>query len=210
MNTTTEPVLILASASPRRRELLGQHGYCFRIAEPNHLEPVTDVLRVEPCQVAEANAYFKARSVADAGERGLILGADTIVVYQDRIFGKPENAEDARFIISTLAGTEHAVITGIALLDTASYHRRIRHDRTGVRMRPMPPDVLDEYIASRAWEGKAGAYGIQDHGDAFIEYIEGSFSNVVGLPMELLADTLAQMGYSELVDRARIQAHGDM
>jgi septum formation protein len=73
----------------------------------------------------------------------------------------------------------------------------------------MSPDVLNEYIGSRAWEGKAGAYGIQDHDDAFIERIEGSFSNVVGLPMELLADTLIQMGYSELVAQARIQAHAN-
>ena len=131
------------------------------------------------------------------------------MVYQDRIFGKPENADDARRIISTLAGTEHEVITGIALLDTASYHRRIRHARTKVRMRPMPPEALNEYIASRAWAGKAGAYGIQDHDDAFIECIEGSFSNVVGLPMELFADTLTQMGYSELVANARIHVRAN-
>ena len=77
-------------------------------------------------------------------------------------------------------------------------------------MRPMPPEALDEYIASRAWDGKAGAYGIQDHDDAFIECIEGSFSNVVGLPMELLADTLTQMGYSELVAQARIHVSENM
>jgi len=198
MSDTSPSPLVLASVSPRRQELLRRNGYRFRVVAPSHHEPVTDSLRVVSYQVAEANAYFKARSVAEGGVDGLILAADTVVVYRGRVFGKADDADQARFIISTLAGTRHQVITGVALIDTQSDRRLIRHDSTGVVMRPMPPEVLDGYVASGAWEGKAGAYGIQDQGDAFIERIEGSFSNVVGLPLELLARMLAEMGYAHL------------
>jgi septum formation protein len=196
MNDTTRPKLILASSSPRRRELLRSNGYHFRPVEPPHDEPITGSSRVDPCQFAEANAYFKARSVADAGTEGLVLGADTVVAYRGRLFGKPTDEHDARYILSELAGTTHRVITGVALIDTHSSRRLIRHDSTAVTMRPMPPDVLEAYLASGAWQSKAGAYGIQDQDDAFIERIEGSFSNVMGLPLELLSRMLAEMGYA--------------
>ena len=205
MTNEQETTLILASASPRRRELLHRNGYRFRAVIPAHHEPVTDSLRVMPFQVAEANAYFKARSVADGGRAGLILAADTLVAYGGQVFGKAEDGEQARFILSTLAGTRHQVITGLALIDTKADRRLIRHDTTTVSMRPMPPEVLESYLASGAWEGKAGAYGIQDQGDAFIERIEGSFSNVVGLPLELLARMLAEMGYGHLVQGAETE-----
>ena len=187
--------LILASSSPRRRELLRSGGYCFRVSPPSHMEPEINSPAVVPFQFAESTAYFKARSVAAQGDLGLILGADTIVTYRGAVFGKPSDADQAREILSTLAGTTHEVITGVALVDTHNDRRLIRHDTTRVTMRPMPDEVRERYIASGAWQGKAGAYGIQDRGDAFIECLEGSFSNVVGLPMELLARMLIEVGY---------------
>lgn len=196
MNTEQDiPDLVLASTSPRRAELLRCAGYRFRVVPPSHLEPEINSPAVVPFQFAESTAYFKVRSVAAVEKHGLILGADTIVVYQGRVFGKPCDSEDARRILSTLAGTTHQVITGVALFDTGNDRRLIRHDTTRVTMRPMPESALDEYIASGAWQGKAGAYGIQDHADAFIERIEGSFSNVVGLPMERVENMLTAVGY---------------
>lgn len=186
--------LILASASPRRRDLLRQSGYHFDVRPSKLNEPDANVTSVSTTQYAEAMSYFKARAVAEGFHRGIVLAADTIVAYGDELFGKPVDAADAQRILSTLCGTTHSVITGVTVLDVATGRREIRHDTTNVTMRPMPDDVLRTYIESEAWEGKAGAYGIQDHGDAFIERIDGSFTNVVGLPMEMVTTMLADFG----------------
>ncbi len=189
--------LILASASPRRAQLLSDNGYRFEVVPPPLAEPDETTHQVPPEQHAEALSYYKARSVA--GMPGfadaVILAADTVVAYRDRIFGKPGDADEARSILSVLAGTTHRVITGVTVLHPARGLRLIGHEVTQVTMRPMPPEVLDQYIASGSWQGKAGAYGIQDHGDAYIERIQGSFTNVVGLPMSLVARMLDQAGY---------------
>ncbi len=184
--------LILASASPRRAELLRQNGYTFEVCPAHYEEPDNPESHLSPYQHAEASSYFKARSVARLLQEGVVLGADTIVAYQGRVFGKAAERDEARSILLVLGGTTHEVITGVTLLDAATGRRLIEYDVTRVTMRPMPPAALDEYVAGGPWQGKAGAYGIQDHGDAFIERIEGSFSNVVGLPMELLARMLAE------------------
>jgi len=192
--------LILASASPRRAELLTASGYEFDVRPPPYEEPETESPRLSATEHAEALSFFKARSVAELLPAGLVLAADTVVAHRDRLFGKPEDADDARRILHSLTGTTHEVITGVTLLDAATGSRLIRHAVTCVTMRPMPPAAMDEYIASKAWQGKAGAYGIQDHGDAFVKQIDGSFSNVVGLPMELLAEMLDEF---EQARRAR-------
>ena len=166
----------------------------FEVRVPPYEEPAAPCPAVSPAQQAEALSYFKARSVAATLEQGLVLGADTVVAYRGRVFGKPADAADARRILQTLAGTTHEVITGIALVDAATGRRRIGHDVTRVTMKAMTPAELQAYLASGRWQGKAGAYGIQDHDDAFIERIAGSFSNVVGLPMELLARMLDEFG----------------
>lgn len=184
--------LILASVSPRRSQLLGEAGYSFEVYTPPYLEPDTDHLGLTPRAHAEALSYFKAKSVAERIERGLVLGADTVVACRDTIFGKPADAADARRILEILMHAPHEVITGVTLIDAADGRRLIRHDVTRVVMRPMPAGKFEAYIASGDWEGKAGAYGIQDSGDAFIDRIDGSFSNVVGLPMELLGRMLAE------------------
>lgn len=147
-------------------------------------------ISLNPRQRAEALSFFKAASVSSGVGDGVIIGADTIVSCNGDIFGKPEDADDAREILSALAGREQEVITGVTLIDAATYHRVIRHDVTRVTMRSLSDAELTAYIASGAWYGKAGAYGIQDVADDFVTAIDGSFSNVVGLPMELLAEML--------------------
>ncbi len=189
--------LILASGSPRRSQLLSDNGYSFDVVRPSIDEPEEDENDVPPPQYAEALSYYKARYVANTMDcaGAVVLGADTVVAYGGRIFGKAKDPAEARSILSTLAGTTHEVTTGVTVLRPDTNQRLIGHVVTRVLMRPMPSDVLDRYIESGAWEGKAGAYGIQDRGDAYVERLEGSFTNVVGLPMGLVARMLQQVGY---------------
>jgi septum formation protein len=197
MSTTSPLRLILASASPRRAQLLIDNGYAFEVVKPPLNEPEEPGAETPPEQHAEALSYYKARSVANrvAAPDVIILAADTVVTYRGRIYGKPADAEDARAILSTLAGTRHEVITGVTVIVPATNRRLIRHEVTQVTMRAMSPEALDRYIASGAWAGKAGAYGIQDGGDAYVERLEGSFTNVVGLPMSLVSRMLQEAGY---------------
>jgi len=180
--------LILASASPRRAELLREHGYEFSVFQPPLPEPSYEHLA--PAQLAEALSFFKASSVAEHLDQGWVLGADTVAALGEEVFGKPADRRDAERILRALAGTTHEVITGVTLLDAASDRRLMRHDVTAVAMRALSDAQLTAYLDSNEWAGKAGAYGIQDRGDEFVSRIEGSFTNVVGLPMELLADML--------------------
>ena len=186
----SRPRLILASASPRRAELLREHGYEFEIIRSPLPEPVQFLPGLSPLERAEASSEFKARSVAKLVAVGWVLAADTIASLGGRIFGKPADRDDARRILQALWGTTHQVITGVTLLDASNGATLIRHDSTDVTMRRLSEREIEDYLDSGAWEGKAGAYGIQDQGDAFVERIDGSFTNVVGLPMELLAKML--------------------
>jgi septum formation protein len=186
--------LILASVSPRRAALMREYGYTFEVVEPPMHEPDHLTGETTPAQQAEALSYFKARSVATLIEEGTILAGDTVVALEDRMFGKPLDRDDARTILSNLSGTTHRVITAVTLLDATTGRRLIRHDATAVTIKPMSDPQLEAYLDTGAWAGKAGAYGIQDRGDAFIESIDGSFTNVVGLPMELLSRMLTDWG----------------
>ena len=170
------PSFILASNSPRRRQLLVEAGYRFEVASPPMPEPDVAGTGMLPAQQAEALAYFKARSVFEAAQPTVpVLGADTVVALGDDVFG-----------------TRHQVISGVALIGPSGC-RLLASDITHVRMRPMKPAELDAYVDSGLWRGKSGSYGIQDSGDPFVECVEGSFTNVVGLPMELLDGLFAQL-----------------
>lgn len=177
--------------------LLREHGYGFRVVVPPLPEPAWIVPGLRPAALAAALSYFKARTAAAIVNEGWIIGADTIAVAADgTILGKPVDRNDARRILRKLIGTSHEVITGVTLLDASTRRRDIRADRTLVVMRLVEESRLEAYLDSGQWAGKAGAYGIQHDDDPFVERIEGSFSNVVGLPMELLADMLANFATS--------------
>ena len=184
------PRLILASASPRRAELLRENGYDFTVMASPLAEPVDFPDGMSPVERAQSSSYFKAKSVAGLAGDGWVLAADTIAAIGGRVFGKPADRDDARGILKSLSGTTHQVITGVTLLNAASGVRLICYDSTNVIMRRLTDLEIEDYLDSGAWEGKAGAYGIQDKGDAFVERIEGSFTNVVGMPMELVARML--------------------
>lgn len=189
MQTST---IILASQSPRRAALLREAGIAFEAVAPKYQEPAIESWQGCPCDLAEALSYFKAASVASAYPDRVILGADTVVALNGRVYGKPKDAQDARRILTDLMGTTQDVITGVALYHPKTGRRLMRHDTAKVTMRRMSPEELEAYIATGDWHGKAGAYGIQDSGDRFITKTEGSFSNVVGLPIELVREMLAE------------------
>jgi septum formation protein len=190
----SEQALILASQSPRRAELLREAGIAVDVVPPKYGEPDPERWTHTPIELAEAISYFKAAGVGQDYPERVILGADTTVAAGDRIFGKAENVEHARRILSALMGTTHQVITGVTLLVAGDMRRLISHDVTQVTMRRLSPVELDTYLAGGQWEGKAGAYGIQDQDDPFVQRIDGSFSNVVGLPIELTLRMLRQFG----------------
>jgi septum formation protein len=186
--------IVLASQSPRRAALLCEAGVAFEAVPPRQDEPPMEDWRFSPEEFAQSSGYFKARSVAEHYRDRIILGADTVVSLDGRMYGKPRDRDDARRILSTLAGTTHKVITGVAVYEPQTGRRLIDYDVTRITMRSLSYNELEAYLDSGEWEGKAGAYGIQDRADAFVERTDGSFSNVVGLPVELVLEMLAPFG----------------
>lgn len=167
-------------------------GYRFSIVHPPFAEPEEKRPQVDPSGYAESLAYFKARSIADTNAADTILAADTIAVMGDEIFGKPDDREHARRILTTLSGSSHTVITGVVLMHPESDERLMGHDVSVIHMRELSDAEIEAYLDTGGWEGKAGAYGIQDHGDAFVARYDGSFTNIVGLPMELVKEMFSK------------------
>ena len=179
-----EAVLILASASPRRHELLRSIVTRFDVRVCPLEEPHRRPADVSPSAWATALAYFKATAVADDAPGRWVLGADTIVTCGRELLGKPRDLADARRMLHLQAGQPCDVITGVALVRGGDCPRRyLLAAVTRVWMRDDPAEI-EAYLESGDWAGKAGAYGIQNVGDKLVERIEGSFSNVVGLPVE--------------------------
>jgi len=187
---------ILASASPRRSELLRDAGYTFRV-EPADVDEESFPPTIFPADLAMGLALTKAEVVSGRFPTEVVLAADTVVAFGDVILNKPRDADHARWMIDLLAGTTHVVITGVAVLrQTPSVHRLTRV-MSAVRMRPMSRAEIDRYVASEQWRGKAGGYGLQDHAgkpDPFVTRMTGSTSNVVGLPMKTVDRIFAEIG----------------
>ena len=183
--------LILASASPRRRALLARLQRPFRVVTPQVEEPFRET--ANPEQTAMMLAQAKARQVASGLSGALVIAADTVVAAGGLLIGKPADSDEARRILKKLSGTRHAVITAVCVLDTASGREATSAERTWITMRPMSEQEIDEYVASGEPMGKAGAYAIQERGDRYVAKIEGSFSNVVGLPLELVTKMLRRV-----------------
>jgi len=186
MGPDAHAVLVLASASPRRRVLLEEAGIPFVVA------PV-DVEEWEPARGdPHAVAVENARRKAEAGDGDAVLGADTVVAVGDRLLGKPRDAADARAILRSLSGTTHSVVTGVALRTKTGVETRSVETR--VTMRILTDEEIDAYVASGEAMGKAGAYAIQETADRFVVAVDGPYDNVVGLPVATVRDLMDAVG----------------
>lgn len=186
--------IILASASPRRRDLLTQAGYRFEVVPSDVDESAFEGSAAGPREHTETLALAKARSVARRYPDALVIGADTIADYDGRIIGKAADAREAEAITRKLFSKPHKVITGLALVRLRDNTQIVRSDVTTVYPRKMTEGQIARHIAGGSWEGKAGAYAIQETGDEFVDHIDGSLTNVMGLPMELLGSLLDGLG----------------
>ena len=178
--------IILASASPRRRELLTKMGWPFRVVSADVDERVEGAPREKVRLLAER----KARAVAQRLGEGVVLAADTLVALDGETLGKPRDAEDARRMLTRLSGRTHEVFTGVCLLNARGGDIALHVERTGVRFRPLTAEEIDAYVATTEPLDKAGAYAIQGGARAFVVQIDGSFDNVMGLPTEALTRML--------------------
>jgi len=186
--------LILASASPRRRELLATLGLPFEM-HPSDLPEV--IPPGNPRDAVMALALAKARAVAKTVEAGVVLGADTIVVLEGVIFGKPEDEADARRMLRALRGRRHQVMTGLALVEAPAGREETEAVVTEVRMAGYDDATIEAYLATGEPFDKAGAYAIQGRGGRLIEQVAGCYTNVVGLPITTTRRLLAAWGFRE-------------
>ncbi|MFB3903024.1 MAG: nucleoside triphosphate pyrophosphatase [Acidobacteriota bacterium] len=184
--------IVLASASPRRRELLALLGVDF-VAENSGIPEETDP-QESPAQSAVRLARLKAEAVAARFPESLILGADTVVVIGGEILGKPLDHQDASRMLRLLRGHWHFVITGLALLDPNRGRSAVRFVETGVRMANYSDKEIEDYVSSGEPLDKAGAYAIQGLGGKLVAGIEGCYTNVVGLPVCEVAEMLREFG----------------
>jgi len=184
---SAELPLILASASPRRKQLLAEAGFVFGILSPD--EHAEDERRINelPTEYVRRLAFQKAKNVADKVEQGIILGGDTIVLCGEEVLEKPTDRNDARKMLQRLRGQVHSVLSGLCLIKKEIGSEMIVQQEAEVTrlvMQPISDDLLEAYLDTGAWQGKSGAFGYQD-GNDWITILEGSESNVVGLPLEL-------------------------
>jgi len=185
--------IILASRSPRRKELLSEAGYEFTIVLPDIDESAFVEEGISPCEYAERLALAKARSVAEKFPDSLVIGADTVVDFEGRIVGKPADAKEAEEITRMLFSRPHKVITAVAIVQESRGTEIVESDSTTIIPKELTESQIAEHIKGGSWQGKAGAYAIQER-DEFVERIEGSLKNVMGLPMELLQRLLKEFG----------------
>jgi septum formation protein len=182
------PPLLLASTSPQRKAILEQLHIPFDVVAPNYDEATPE--DADPLQVVREHAHGKAWSVADIAEDRPVIGVDTAVVLEGRIFGKPANASDAEQMLEELSGKTHVVVSGLCLLTPG--WEELEHEATQVAFRELTPRELGTYVATGEWEGRAGAYAIQGRGASLVRSIAGDYLNVVGLPAALLVRLLAE------------------
>ena len=185
--------LILASASPRRAELLKLLRVKFRIIPSDATEVVHEHLT--PLEICQLNAHRKARAVAKRIPDALVIGADTLVFLDNKILGKPRNLADARRMLARLQGRTHQVVTGVSLIQLRTHRERVFAISTDVLFHPLDAGQIRDYLSRINPLDKAGAYAIQESGEKIISEISGSYSNVVGLPVERLREELSAWNY---------------
>ena len=194
MGTGKKVLFILASASPRRRELLAKAGYQFKVVTSDVDENAFSTKNITSEEHVKMLALAKAKNVAEKFPDEFVVGADTVVDYHGEIIGKAFNEKHAAEITQKLFSQPHKVITGIAIIKLSDRLEIVESDTTVVFPKKMTPAQIAQHIEGGSWRDKAGAYAIQETGDEFVEKIEGSLTNVMGLPMERLAGLLKKLG----------------
>lgn len=182
--------LILASGSPARHELLTNAGYAFDVLPANIDEP-DGTGYPDGRSLVQHVAWLKAAAVAPRIADGLVLAADTVGWLKGKAIGKPADAADARRILRTLSGTEHELWTGVCLWRRPGDWQLAWQEVSRVAMKKLSDKEIDTYLATRQWEGCSGAYAVQEGEDPYVRVVAGSFSNVVGLPMESFEQMLS-------------------
>jgi septum formation protein len=200
------PPLILASASPRRAQLLRLLKVEFQVMPGNVPEAAHEHL--SPLEVCQLNAHRKAFAVAKKFPDSLVLGADTLVFLGQEILGKPRNLAEARRMLARLQGRTHQVVTGVSLIHLRKHQERIFAASTDVLFHPLDAAQIRDYTARVHTLDKAGAYALQEAGEILVSEISGSYSNVVGLPVELLRAELAEWNQPRGSRKSRVYAAG--
>ena len=188
--------IILASASPRRKEILEKTGLGFKVQESWFDEKIDSSLN--PRELARSLSRKKAREVARNHHDALVIAADTIVVLGSKLFGKPGSSKEAKEMLRAFSGKTHRVITGFTIIDTAGKKELSRSVESKVFFKRLSQDEIDAYVRSGEPLDKAGGYGIQGLGAALIQKIEGDFYNVMGLPLYALVQSLKKFGIKVL------------
>jgi septum formation protein len=184
--------IILASASPRRKELLRRIGLRFKVDPSNYEENISSEL--EPHELAKSLSLEKAKLVAEKHMNALVIAADTFIVFEGKILGKPRTGTEAKEMLETISGRQHLVITGFTIIDTENNKALSKAVETKVYIRKLSSNEIDAYVESKEPLDKAGAYAIQGLGSVIVEKIEGDYFNVIGLPLSALAESLKNFG----------------
>ena len=184
--------IILASASPRRKELLEAIGLQFEVEPSNYEEDIRSA--ADPHELVKSLSLAKARAVAGNHRSALIIAADTLVVCEGRLLGKPHTETEAREMLEAINGKQHSVITGFTIMDAGDNRAVSRSVETRVYMKRLTSEEIGAYVKSGEPLGKAGGYAIQGLGSVIVERIEGDYFNVVGLPLSALAESLKEFG----------------
>jgi septum formation protein len=200
-----QPLVILASSSPRRAELLRQLGLVFKVIPAEVQEVHHDQLTAQ--EAAQVNAYRKARHVAKKFPDALVIGADTLVYLEEALFGKPANLEEAYVMLQRLQGRTHQVVTSVCLMQLRGHRQRMFAETTAVTFQRLDGVRIRRYLSRVNPLDKAGGYAIQEEGEQLIERIKGSYTNVVGLPVERLGAELKQWGEAMGISVEGIAAH---
>jgi septum formation protein len=191
--------LILASASPARRELLGRLGLPFEVQPADIDEPQTGFR--DPRTFVQTVSWLKAAAVAPQIDDGVVLAADTIAWIDDHPILKPIDEADARRILREMAGREHELWTGVVLWRRPEDVQIVWQEQTRVAVAPLSDAELDVYLATRSWRGHSGAYAIQEKDDPYVRVVRGSITNVIGLPLETVAERLRLVGLEVLTTK---------
>jgi septum formation protein len=193
MTAEKQPRLILASSSPRRKDLLEKLGIPFEVITSGVSEDVDG--DIDPKEMVVMLAKRKAGAVAQSLTSGIVIGSDTTIAFEGQVLGKPKDEEEAKAILKSLKGKHHQVYSGMALVNAKDKRVEATSVMTSIKMRNYSDEEIDAYVATGEPMDKAGAYAIQGQGGRLVDEIKGSFDNVVGLPIRELAELLRRFGF---------------